>query len=58
MALGVLGVVWSLDLQSFALFFAAFMLLFVATGVGNGSTYRMIPAIFRHDVDGDRRRQP
>ena len=28
-------------------FLAAFMVLFVATGVGNGSTYRMIPAIFR-----------
>jgi len=52
MALGVLGVVWSLSLQSFGLFFASFMLLFVATGVGNGSTYRMIPAIFRHEVDG------
>ena len=23
------------------------MLLFLATGIGNGSTYRMIPAIFR-----------
>ena len=45
--------VWSLSLHSFGLFFAAFMLLFVATGVGNGSTYRMIPAIFRHEVDGD-----
>jgi MFS transporter, NNP family, nitrate/nitrite transporter len=53
MAIGVLGVVWSLSLHSFALFFASFMLLFVATGVGNGSTYRMIPAIFRHEVDGD-----
>jgi NNP family nitrate/nitrite transporter-like MFS transporter len=51
MAVGVLGVVWSLSLHSFGLFFAAFMLLFVATGIGNGSTYRMIPAIFRHDVD-------
>ncbi len=51
MAVGVLGVVWSLSLHSFELFFAAFMLLFVATGVGNGSTYRMIPAIFRHEVD-------
>ena len=40
------------SLHSFGLFFAAFMLLFVATGVGNGSTYRMIPAIFRHEVDG------
>ncbi|RYU09334.1 NarK family nitrate/nitrite MFS transporter [Nocardioides iriomotensis] len=51
MGTGVLGVVWSLSLQSFGLFFASFMALFVATGVGNGSTYRMIPAIFRHGVD-------
>lgn len=51
MAVGVLGVVWALSLESFGLFFAAFMLLFVATGVGNGSTYRMIPAIFRRGVD-------
>jgi NNP family nitrate/nitrite transporter-like MFS transporter len=50
---GVLGVVGSLDVQSFGLFFACFMALFVATGVGNGSTYRMIPAIFRQGVDGD-----
>lgn len=27
-------------------FFLAFMLLFIATGVGNGSTFRMIPVIF------------
>ena len=53
MGLGVLGVVWSLSLQSFPLFLSFFMLLFLATGVGNGSTYRMIPAIFRHGVDGD-----
>jgi NNP family nitrate/nitrite transporter-like MFS transporter len=25
--------------------------LFLATGIGNGSTYRMIPAIFRSSVD-------
>ncbi|MBI2380461.1 MAG: NarK family nitrate/nitrite MFS transporter [Gammaproteobacteria bacterium] len=32
-------------------FFAMFMVLFVTTGVGNGSTFRMIPVIFRslHD---------
>lgn len=29
------------------LFFGAYLLLVAATGVGNGSTYRMIPAIFR-----------
>ena len=51
MGLGVLGVVGALALESFALFLACFMVLFLATGVGNGSTYRMIPAIFRHGVD-------
>jgi NNP family nitrate/nitrite transporter-like MFS transporter len=53
MALGVLGVVGALRLDSFALFLGCFLLLFVATGVGNGSTYRMIPAIFRVGVDRD-----
>jgi MFS transporter, NNP family, nitrate/nitrite transporter len=47
MGTGVLLAVQALDRESFPLFLAAFMLLFVATGVGNGSTYRMIPAIFR-----------
>jgi NNP family nitrate/nitrite transporter-like MFS transporter len=31
---------------SFAGFFVCFLLLFVATGIGNGSTFRMIPVIF------------
>jgi MFS transporter, NNP family, nitrate/nitrite transporter len=31
---------------SFAGFFACFMVLFLATGIGNGSTFRMIPVIF------------
>jgi NNP family nitrate/nitrite transporter-like MFS transporter len=37
----------------FGPFLAAFVLLFVATGIGNGSTYRMIPVIFLtlHRVD-------
>ncbi|KPM55371.1 nitrate transporter [Frankia sp. R43] len=53
MTLGGLGAVASigrrggiLDRPSFGLFFASFMLLFLASGIGNGSTYRMIPAIF------------
>jgi NNP family nitrate/nitrite transporter-like MFS transporter len=33
--------------RSLALFIAGFVLLFVFSGVGNGSTYKMIPAIFR-----------
>ena len=32
--------------HSFATFFAAYMAIFVLAGMGNGSTYRMIPAIF------------
>ncbi|MFI6498200.1 MFS transporter [Nonomuraea typhae] len=47
MALGVAGVWWSLYGRTFAGFIAAFVLLFVVSGIGNGSTYRMIPAIFR-----------
>jgi NNP family nitrate/nitrite transporter-like MFS transporter len=31
---------------NFGLFFGAFLVLFITAGLGNGSTYRMIPAIF------------
>jgi MFS transporter, NNP family, nitrate/nitrite transporter len=37
----------SVQTKNFGLFFASFMFLFIATGVGNGSTYRMISKIFR-----------
>ncbi len=33
--------------ESLVLFFVGFIALFVFSGVGNGSTYKMIPAIFR-----------
>ena len=33
--------------KNLPLFFLSFMLLFIATGVGNGATYRMIPSIFK-----------
>lgn len=48
LVMAVAGVVAVLGVQgrNLPLFFASFMVLFVATGVGNGSTYRMIPAIF------------
>jgi NNP family nitrate/nitrite transporter-like MFS transporter len=32
--------------HSFTLFFSAYMVIFLFSGMGNGSTYRMIPAIF------------
>jgi NNP family nitrate/nitrite transporter-like MFS transporter len=50
MTLAVGGVLWFLPSSgaggSFAGFFACFMLLFLTTGIGNGSTFRMIPVIF------------
>ena len=51
MIIGALGVIHALEIGSFLLFFTTFMLLFVFTGVGNGATYRMIPAIFRAGVE-------
>ena len=47
MGLGVFLALQSLQAKNFGLFLLSFMVLFAATGIGNGSTYRMIPAIFR-----------
>jgi NNP family nitrate/nitrite transporter-like MFS transporter len=47
MAAATVGVMYFIDIKSFAGFLAMFLILFVTTGVGNGSTYRMIPSIFR-----------
>jgi NNP family nitrate/nitrite transporter-like MFS transporter len=47
MAMGVLGVLWSVQQHAFGAFLISFMLLFTLAGLGNGTTYRMIPAIFR-----------
>ena len=42
------AVVWTASqLESLPLFVVGFVLLFVLSGIGNGSTYKMIPAIFR-----------
>jgi NNP family nitrate/nitrite transporter-like MFS transporter len=50
MAAAVGGVLWFLPSGgsggSFVGFFACFMVLFLTTGIGNGSTFRMIPVIF------------
>jgi NNP family nitrate/nitrite transporter-like MFS transporter len=51
MALGALGVVHFLGEKNFTGFFAMFLLLFFASGVGNASTFQMIPAIMRKDMD-------
>jgi NNP family nitrate/nitrite transporter-like MFS transporter len=47
MGLGVVGVIGAVRAGSFAAFLGTFLLLFALTGIGNGTTYRMIPAIFR-----------
>ncbi|MBY8874087.1 NarK/NasA family nitrate transporter [Micromonospora sp. PLK6-60] len=47
MAAGAYAALWSVEHRHLGVFFAAFMALFVATGIGNGSTYRMISKIFR-----------
>lgn len=54
MMLGTAGVIYFLATKSapgaFAGFFACFMLLFFASGVGNASTFQMIPAIMRKEI--------
>jgi NNP family nitrate/nitrite transporter-like MFS transporter len=47
MGLITMGVIYFLHQHSFAGFLAMFLLLFVTTGICNGSTFRMIPVIFR-----------
>src|SRR5271163_1399616 len=49
MGAATIGVIYFVDIKSFAGFLAMFLILFVTTGVGNGSTFRMIPSIFREE---------
>jgi NNP family nitrate/nitrite transporter-like MFS transporter len=46
MGLGALAVVLTLPLDNFWLFLSFFLVLFIASGAGNGATYRMIPTLF------------
>ena len=46
MALSTVIAVVGVNDHSFTTFFGAFMAMFVLAGMGNGSTYRMIPSIF------------
>lgn len=47
MALAAATVLAASHLKSLELFCVGFIALFVLSGIGNGSTYKMIPAIFR-----------
>ena len=55
MMAGVSGVLWAIGMRAepwaFSAFFAAFLVLFFATGVGNASTFQMIPAIMAKEMD-------
>jgi MFS transporter, NNP family, nitrate/nitrite transporter len=54
MVIGVLGVLYAIgmkaDPSAFPIFFASFLFLFAASGVGNASTFQMIPVIMRKEV--------
>ena len=51
MGIGTLGVLYAIGMKTdptaFPVFFASFLFLFAASGVGNASTFQMIPAIMR-----------
>jgi len=47
MGAATIGVMHYVEIRSFAGFLVMFLILFVTTGIGNGSTFRMIPSIFR-----------
>jgi NNP family nitrate/nitrite transporter-like MFS transporter len=53
MGLGIVSATFSLNAESFPAFLGSFLVLFVASGIGNGSTYRMIPAVFRLSTPDD-----
>src|SRR3954465_9013426 len=49
MAAATIGVLYFVGTKDFTGFLVMVLVLFVTTGVGNGSTYRMIPSIFREE---------
>jgi NNP family nitrate/nitrite transporter-like MFS transporter len=50
MIIGDLGVIYFLQAGSFTGFLAMFVFMFFVTGVGNASTFQMIPVIMRREV--------
>jgi NNP family nitrate/nitrite transporter-like MFS transporter len=49
MGAATIGVLYFVGIKDFTGFVVMFLILFVTTGIGNGSTYRMIPSIFREE---------
>jgi len=54
MSVGTIGILYAIGMKgdptAFPVFFGSFLFLFAATGVGNASTFQMIPAIMRKEV--------
>jgi len=46
MTLGTAVAIVGVERRSFPVFFGSYMLIFLLAGMGNGSTYKMIPSIF------------
>lgn len=53
MGMITLAVVMTLPVANFWLFLGLFLLLFASAGIGNGSTYRMVPIVFALRASGD-----
>ncbi|MPY54026.1 NarK/NasA family nitrate transporter [Streptomyces sp. K1PN6] len=51
MAAGIAVLLWAGRSGSFPVFVAGFTSLFVMSGIGNGSTYKMIPAVFARQAE-------
>jgi len=55
MAVFTATAIYGVQQRSFATFFASYMVIFLLAGMGNGSTYKMIPSIFatlgRHEAE-------
>ncbi len=49
MGAATIGVLYFIGAKDFTGFVVMFLILFITTGIGNGSTYRMIPSIFREE---------
>jgi NNP family nitrate/nitrite transporter-like MFS transporter len=47
----IVGMIWFLDARSFNGFFGMVLLLFFASGVGNASTFQMVPGIMQREID-------
>ncbi len=56
MAVGASIVLFAAQQRSLPLYLIGFISLFMLSGLGNGSTYKMIPAIFKQKYAGDEHR--